>query len=55
MSSTMTLHNFIRDYHKTNNDFVLWEIVKDYYLHGDQVVENDEEDEGDGEHVRADW
>ncbi|XP_010474153.1 PREDICTED: uncharacterized protein LOC104753624 [Camelina sativa] len=44
VTATMTLHNFIRDSHYEDHDFAYWEGVDDYENHGDQAVENEEED-----------
>lgn len=48
MTSTMALHSFIWDSHNEDHDFAYWEAVEEYEHHGDQVVENDDEDNDGG-------
>ncbi|XP_048611373.1 protein ANTAGONIST OF LIKE HETEROCHROMATIN PROTEIN 1-like [Brassica napus] len=35
--ATMALHNFIRDSHREDFDFVHWERIEEYHAHGDNV------------------
>ncbi|WZZ54403.1 hypothetical protein YC2023_054510 [Brassica napus] len=50
----MALHNFIRDSHREDNDFVHWQRREEYHTHGDndeeeRDEEEDEEEEEDGD------
>lgn len=52
VTSTMTLHNFIRDSHREDNDFVRWQRREEYHTHGDDdddENEDEEEKEEDGD------
>ncbi|XP_018435774.1 uncharacterized protein LOC108808072 [Raphanus sativus] len=49
VTATMALHNFIRDSHREDNDFVHWQTREEYHTHGDNEMEDEEEEEdGDG-------
>ncbi|XP_048622891.1 uncharacterized protein LOC111200757 isoform X2 [Brassica napus] len=54
VTATMALHNFIRDSHREDNDFVHWQRREEYHTHGDndeeeRDEEEDEEEEEDGD------
>ncbi|KAF8053601.1 hypothetical protein N665_1395s0009 [Sinapis alba] len=45
----MALHNFIRDSHREDNDFVRWQRREEYHTHGDDEEEEKEEEEEEEE------
>ncbi|KAG2313849.1 hypothetical protein Bca52824_016971 [Brassica carinata] len=57
VTATMALHNFIRDLHQEDNDFVQWNTSEDYLAHGDEEDDDDDhqdDDNGGGDNDDAD-
>ncbi|XP_033136922.1 uncharacterized protein LOC103853428 [Brassica rapa] len=49
VTATMALHNFIRDSHREDNDFVHWQRREEYHTHGDNDEEERDEEEDEDE------
>ncbi|CAL9238835.1 unnamed protein product, partial [Arabidopsis halleri] len=50
VTATMALHNFIRESHRDDYDFVRWQRTEEYHTHGDEE-EDDDDDDDLGEHI----
>ncbi|KAG7583871.1 Harbinger transposase-derived nuclease domain [Arabidopsis suecica] len=51
-SATMTLHNFIRDSHRVDHDFLQWQSTQEYHVDEEDEEEAEEGQEGEeGEHI----